>query len=188
MSKLGDILQQEVVGEIDAILAEAASQAAKLVREADEKASARLESYRKTLNAEARAAARRAESAAQLTVSAARMAAKGRIMDSVRERALKALEETADRPDYGEILQALAEEALEAVEAAAVVVVHPDDEERLDRWAARKGLELRTDPGLRLGVRIVNRGGKRSVENSLPDRLNRAWSALASGVAQRLWV
>ena len=67
------------------------------------------------------------------------------------------------------------------------MVVNPDDKARIKDWAAGRGLELRTDPKLRLGVRIVSRGGKRSVENSLPERLDRAWNALASDVAEQLW-
>jgi V/A-type H+-transporting ATPase subunit E len=187
MSELGDILQEEVLAEIKAIHAEAESRAAELVRDAQERASARLKSHQKKMEAEARAAIRRARSAAELTLSTARMQAKGQVIESVRKKALMALEETAGRQNYREVLEALAEEALNAVEAAGVVVVHPGDEERIHGWAVQKGLEIRTDPGVRLGVRIVNRGGKRSVENNLPERLDRAWSALASDVAKRLW-
>ena len=187
MSRLGDILQEEVLGEIKAIQAEAESRAGELVRNAEEKASARLKSHQKKMEAEARAAVRRARSAAELALSTARMHAKGGVIESVRKKALVSLEEMANRHNYRDILEALAEEALKAVEGGEVVVVHPDDEEKIHNWATQKGLELRTDPALRMGVRIVDRGGKRSVENSLPERLERAWNVLTSDVAKRLW-
>jgi V/A-type H+-transporting ATPase subunit E len=187
MSKLGDILQEEALGEINAVLAEAESQAARLVRDAEKEASARLKSYQRKLQVEALAATRRARSAAELNVSTARMEAKGRVIESVRKSALKALGEVANRHNYSDVLQKLAEEALKAVELGKAVVVHPDDEEKIHDWAAKKGLEIRTDPGLRVGVRIIDGSGKRSVENSLPERLERAWNALASDVAKQLW-
>jgi V/A-type H+-transporting ATPase subunit E len=187
MSKLGDILLEEARAEIDDILADGDTRARAIVREAQEKASARLAAHRKKTEAEGRAATRRAESAAELVISTGRMKARGHMLDKVRERALTALEETAGKPNYGEVLQALAEEAMNAVEAAEAVVVHPNDKTRLRGWAMGKGFELKTDPRLRLGVRIMASGGKRSVENSLPERLLRAWDRLSPRVARMLW-
>jgi V/A-type H+-transporting ATPase subunit E len=187
MSKLGEILQKEVLAEINGVLAEADSRAERLVREAEKEASGRLEAYRKRTEAELRAATRRAKSAAELTLSMARMQARGQAIALVKNKALASFEEIAAKPNYGEILEALAEEAVKAVGAPEAVVVHPKDQARLRAWAMQKGLELRTDPVLRLGVRIVARGGQRSVENSLPERLQRAWETLAPGVARRLW-
>ena len=187
MSKLGDILQEEALSEINKILAAADSRADMLVDEARRKASERVEAYRKKAEAELQAGTRRAESAAELTLSIARTKARGEGIVHVREKVLAALEEIAAKPNYGETLEALGEEAIKAVEAAEALVVHPDDSGKLIAWAKQKGLELLTDPGIRLGVRIVVRGGQRSVENSLPERLQRAWEILASGVVQRLW-
>jgi len=187
MSKLGDILQEEAVAEIDSILTEADSKAAVLIREAEKQASDRVAAFRKRADAELRVATRRAKSAAELTLATARKQARGRAIVLVKEEVLAGLEEIAGKPNYGEILEALAEEAMKAVEAPEAVVVHPDDNAKLSTWAVQKGLDLQTDPGLRLGVRIVAHGGQRSVENSLPERLKRAWETLAPGVAQRLW-
>ncbi len=187
MSKLRDILQEEVLAEINKILAEADSKAGMLIAEAKSKASERMEAYRKKAEAELRGATRRAESAAELTISTARMRARGEAIAMVRKKALAGLEEIASRPDYDKILETLAEEAMKAIEAAEVLVVHPDHKIRVSAWAKQKRLQLQADPGLYLGVRLVARGGHRSVENSLPERLQRAWETLASGVAQRLW-
>ncbi len=187
MSKLKDVLQEEALSEIGKVLAEADSKAATLVAEAKSKASERVEVYRKKAEVELHAATRRAEHAAELTVSTASMRAKGEMIALVRKRVLASLEEVAGRPDYDKVLVALAEEATKAAEPAEALVVHPDDEVRMSGWAMQKGLQLRTDPRIYLGVRIVVRGGLRSVENSLLERLERAWETLASGVAQRLW-
>ncbi len=169
------------------VLAEGDSKAVMLIAAAKRKASERLEAYRKKAEAELRDATRRAESAAGFTVSTARMRARGEAIALARKKALAGLEKIADRPDYDKILETLAEEAMKAVEAAEALVVHPDDKVKVSGWVKQKGLELRTDPELYLGVRIVGRGGQRSVKNTLPERLERAWETLASRVAQRLW-
>ena len=187
MSKLGDILQDEVSAEIAEILSEADSRAAMLLQEARDKASARLAANQKKNEAEARAATRRAESAAELTVTTARMQAKGRVMAMVRKKALEVFDEPTGKQDYSEVLQALAEEAMKTVEEPNTVIVHPSDKPLLRGWATQKGLDLRADPGIRFGVRIVSADGKRSVENSLSGRLERAWNTLASGVEKILW-
>ena len=187
MSKLRDILQAEALAEVNEILAGADSRAEMLIREAKSKASEQVEAYRKKAEAELRAATRRMESAAELTRATVRTQARGQAIALVKQRALAALEEIAGRPNYGEVLEALAEEAMRAVEAPEALVVHPDDRDKLSSWAMLKELELRTDPGLHLGVRIVACGGRRSVENSFPERLQRTWETLVSGVALRLW-
>ncbi len=187
MTTLGDILQEEALAEIKEILAEADSKAKIIIHEAEKDASDRLEAHRKRAEAEFRAAIRRFDSAAELTVSTARTQARGQVLALVRKRVWAALEEIGARSMYGEVLEALAEEAVKSVETAEALVVHPDDKAKLSAWAVKKGLELRTDSGLRLGVRVVLRGGQRSVENSLPERLRRAWEEIASGAAHRLW-
>jgi V/A-type H+-transporting ATPase subunit E len=187
MSKLADILQQEALAEIDEIRAEAEARAEKITREAEKEASERVAAYRKRTAGEIRAGTQRAQSAAELTLATARIQAKGRVIALVRDKVLAALEEIAGKPHYGDVLAALAEEAMAALETAEAVVVHPDDRDKLSDWARRQGLELRTDAALHLGVRIVAREGRRSAENSLPERLERAWETLAAEVAGLLW-
>ena len=187
MSKLGDILQDEARAEIAGILSDADSRAETLIQEARDKASARLAAQQKRTEAQARAASRRAESAAELTVSTARIQARGRVMALVREKALNALDDLTGKPEYSKVLQALAEEAMKAVEEPKTVVVHPSEQAVVSDWALHKKLDLRTDGALRLGVRIVSADGKRSVQNSLPGRLERAWDTLASAVEKILW-
>lgn len=186
MAKLEEILQVEVDAEINAILAEADIKAAKIVSEAESLAAARVAAHQKKIDAEERAAIQQAQSAADLSLSNARIQAKGEVMDLLRQKVGLALEETSSQPGYREVLLALAEEAAGVAEAAQAVVVHPDDQEKLREWAQKRGLELRTDPGLRLGVRIVSLSGTR-VENTLPERLHRAWNRLVPKAAKLLW-
>ncbi len=187
MSKLREILQEEALLEVNEILSGADSKVELLIREAKSKASERVEAYRKKAEAELRAAVRRAKSVSELTISIARIQAREEVTALVREKALAALEEMATRPNYAEILEALAEEAIKAVQGAEVLVVHPGDRDKLSAWAKQKGLALQTDLGLHLGVRVVASGGQRSVENSLPQRLQREWETLVSGVAHQFW-
>jgi vacuolar-type H+-ATPase subunit H len=77
MSKLGDILQEEAIAEINSILTEADSRAATLIREAEKQASERVAGFRKRVETEARAAIRRAKSAAELILATARIQARG---------------------------------------------------------------------------------------------------------------
>jgi V/A-type H+-transporting ATPase subunit E len=187
MSNLREILQEEVLAEVNEILSEADSRAGILIREAKSEASERVEAYREKAEAELRAATRRARSASELTLSIARIRAREGEIALARKKALAALEEISTQPTFRETLEALAEEAVQAVQGAEALVVHPDDRDKLGAWAKRRGLALQTDPGLHLGVRVVASGGQRSVENSLPQRLQRGWEALVSGVAQRFW-
>lgn len=187
MAELADILQEEVLDEIKTLLAGADSEAEAMVSEAREKASVRLAAHRRKTEAWVRLAMQRAQSAASLALSTARMQAKGEAIARIRQEALEELRAVARRPDYGEVLEALAEEAVKAVETVEAVTVHPDDEVGLRSWAEGKGIGLRTDPDLCLGVRVLAAGGKRRVENTLPQRLDRAWDTLAARVARLLW-
>jgi len=104
MSKLGDILQEEAIAEINSILTEADSRAATLIREAEKQASERVAGFRKRVETEARAAIRRAKSAAELILATARIQARGQAIALVKEKVLTGLEEIAGKPNYGEIL------------------------------------------------------------------------------------
>jgi V/A-type H+/Na+-transporting ATPase subunit E len=187
MSALNDILEQEALAEIKQILDDSDSRAAALIQEAEKKASARLAVQRKKIESEVRAAKNRAEGAADFTVAAARIQAKGEAIGLVRKKALSAIEDLAATAGYGKILTALADEAIAALGAAEAVTVNPKDTRFVCDWATQKRIEIRTDPALCFGVRLVSRSSKRSVENSLGERLDRSWDTLSARVAQILW-
>ncbi len=187
MSKLETILQEEALREINAILAEGEAKAQALLEEAKAKAERIKAGAERRLEAEKRAALTRAKSAAELKVTTARMRARGEVVARVREEAGRCLAELRRDPAYPEVLRKLAEEALQAVPGAEAVAVHPDDRGPLEAWAKEKGLALKTEEAVALGVRVYAAGGTTYVENTLPGRLERAWDALAAEVAAILW-
>jgi V/A-type H+-transporting ATPase subunit E len=187
MSSLNEILEKEALAEINRILDESDSRAATLIQEAETEAAARLAVQRKKIESATRTAKHRAEGAAELAVSTARIQAKGEMIARVRKKALSAIEELAGKPDYSKILTALADEAIRTVDGAESLVVNPNDSGILNDWAMQKRIEIRTDPALRFGVRLVSSSSKRSVENSLPERLDRSWDMLSARVGQILW-
>jgi len=187
MSTLHDILKEEAQAEINRILSDSDLRAETIIQEAETKASTRLEIHRRKIEAEIRAAKNRAEGTAELAVATARIQAKGEVIALVRKKALNAIEDLAGTPGYRKILTALADEALGAVAAAEAVVVHPNEKVILNRWAVQRQIDIQTDPELRHGVRLMSRSSKRSVENSLEERLDRSWDTLSARVAQMLW-
>lgn len=187
MAKLEDILQQEVAAEISGIESSAEAKARSLLGEAQAQAEALKAARAKALEAERTAAIRRAESAAELLKSQARVQARGEVMDQVKAGLGIALAAYKTNPAYPAVLARLAQEALAAIGQAEALVVAPGDETHLKAWAQQNNLELRTDPNLNLGVRLVGIGSKAQVQNSLPERLERAWDALSARAAQAIW-
>jgi V/A-type H+/Na+-transporting ATPase subunit E len=186
MSKLEEILRAEADAEIEEIRAEAEKKADKILDEAKSRAESRVAAQRKKIEAAERAAIQKARSLANHSLAVARMQAKGEMMEQVRQQAQSALDTAASQSGYGEVLRSLAAEALQLAGKAEAVVVHPSQEKKLRDWAQQQSLKLRTDPGLRLGVRILGPGGE-AVENTLPERLRRAWPRLGPEVITILW-
>ncbi|WP_276958898.1 V-type ATP synthase subunit E [Allomeiothermus silvanus] len=187
MSKLEDILKQEVSSEIASITAEAEAKARAIVEAAQARAEALKASRLKALEAERQAALRRAESAAELVVNQARIRSRGQIVDQVKAGVRQALAALSSQPDYPAILTRLAEEALRGVDQPEILVVNPQDAQHLESWAKSKGLELKTDPSVRLGVRLTSAGGKSYVENTLAERLERGWEVLSAKAVKAIW-
>ena len=187
MSKLETILQEEAIREINRILAEAEEKAKAILAEAEARAEQIKLAAERRLEAERRAALARAESAAELKVSTARMKARGEMIERVKRMAAERLQGIGADPRYPEILRKLAEEAVGAVAEPGWVAVRPEDLPHLEAWAQERGLMVKADPEVRLGVRVYAAGGDTYVENTLPGRLERAWEELAARVAQVLW-
>ncbi|MFN3369209.1 MAG: V-type ATP synthase subunit E [Thermus sp.] len=187
MSKLEAILSQEVEAEIQAVLQEAKAKAERLTSEAKAKAEGMLSAKKRALEASLQAAIRRADSAGELLLATARTEAKGEVLSQVKAKVEEALKAMPDSPDWPRVLRKLAEEALAALGEPEALASHPDNLPHLEGLAQERGLELRADPALRLGVRAVDKGGRSQVENALLSRLERAWDALSSKVAQVVW-
>lgn len=187
MSKLEDILQNEVAAEIGATAAEAEAKAKTTVEAAMANAEAIKANKQRLLEAERTAALRRAESAAELLLSQARITARGQVMDQVKAEAIQSLQKLTAQPEFGAILQKLADEALQSIGKAESVLVNPAHASLLSGWAQSKGLQLKTDETIRDGVRLVAEGGRAFVQNALTERLERAWDALSAKAAGAIW-
>ncbi len=187
MSRLEDILKLEIGSEISAQAAEAEAKAISILETAKAKAESLLASRQKALEAELAAATRRAESAAELVVNQARIRARGQVMDQVKAGVLSSLDSLAAKPGYAQVLVKLADEALESLGQAEAIVVNPSDRGHLEGWAGAKGLEVRTDANIKLGVRLIAKGGKANVLNTLTERLERAWDELSVKASKALW-
>ncbi|MDT7920671.1 MAG: V-type ATP synthase subunit E [Meiothermus sp.] len=187
MSKLEDILQNEVAAEIGAIAAEAEARAKAIVDAAMAKAEALKANKQRQLEADHAAALRRAESAAELLLSQARITARGQAMERVRAEVGDSLQKLTQKPEFATILHQLADEALSNIGQAESVVVNPAHASLLNEWAQSKGLQLKTDPSIRDGVRLVAVGGRAFVQNTLSERLERAWDALSAKAAKAIW-
>jgi len=187
VSKLETILQEEVLAEIQRIMAEAEAEAQRIVDAAREKAASAVAAQKRKLEAQKAAELHRVESAAELAVTTARVEAKGKVIGEVFERVKQRLAALPEDPEYPTVLEQLASEAVSAVGEAEAVVVNPADEARLKGWAEGRGLELRTSPDVTLGVVAVAKGGKTQVANTLPARLERAWEVLSAEVTKVLW-
>lgn len=187
MAKLEEILQQEVNAEISGIVALAEEKAKGLLQEAQAKAEALKAAKLKSLEGEHAAAIKRAESAAELLQSQSKVQARGLVVTQVKTELRKALEALQQSPSYASVLQKLAAEALAGIGKAEALVVNPADAAHLEAWAKAQGLELKHDPSLSLGVRLVGVGGKAQVQNSLIERLERGWDALSAKAAKAIW-
>jgi V/A-type H+/Na+-transporting ATPase subunit E len=187
MSKLEDILQEEVSAEISAVAGEAEAKAQAILQSASQKAGALKAAKQKQLEAEQAAAIKRAESAAELVLSQSRIQAKGQVVDQVKVGVAGALDGLRGSAEYTEILTKLAEEALVALGRAEAALVHPSDLDRLQAWAAAKGLKLSGDAAIIGGVRLVAEGGKSMVQNTLSERLERSWETLSAKATKAIW-
>jgi V/A-type H+-transporting ATPase subunit E len=187
MSKLEDILQNEVAAEIGAIAAEAEAKAKAIVEAALANAEAIKANKQRQLEAERAAALRRAESAAELLLSQARITARGKVVDGVKAEVTQSLQKLTSQPEFATILQKLADEALQSIGKAEAVLVNPAHASMLSGWAQNKGLLLKTDQTVRDGVRMVAEGGRAFVQNALTERLERAWDALSAKAAEAIW-
>lgn len=187
MSKLESILQEEVLREIEKILAEAEQKAKALLEEARARAERIVAQAERQLESERRAELNRAESAAELKITTARMQAKGEVIARVRGKAEERIQGFDRDPAWPEVLVKLADEALAAVPDPGRVEASPEDAKRLEAWAKARGVTLVASPEVRLGVRVWGKSANTFVENTLPARLERGWDELAARVAEFLW-
>lgn len=185
---LSSILEQEIRGEIAQIRSDAQAQAEEILRQAREQAEALVEGRRRSLEAEHQAGLTRARSAASLEVSALRLSSAERVQAQAFSQAEQMLRSVTGLPDYTEILRRLIAEARSALPSAEAVEVNPADLDRAREALSQLGwqVELRPSKAVETGVRLVAKGGKTGVQNTLLGRLEASREALAAQVAQVL--
>ena len=94
------------------------------------------------------------------------------------------LRDIGSLPAYREILGRLLNEARQAVPQAEVAEVNPRDVELLRSMVT--DLEVRPNPGIEGGVRLVSHGGKSGITNTLMGRLQSLRGQLTPQVQQLL--
>ncbi|MFC3862606.1 V-type ATP synthase subunit E [Deinococcus antarcticus] len=174
---LDKLLENEAQAEIDRIRAEARGRAEKIIADARERAQAMLESRQRALESQRQAGLVRARSAADLEMSAARLSASESGMTQVYDVVNQYLGGISSAPEYRDILHRLVQEARQAVPDAEAVEVNPQDV-GLGRILVQD-IPVRENANITGGVRVIARGGKSGITNTLAGRLERVKADLA---------
>ncbi|GAA5513202.1 V-type ATP synthase subunit E [Deinococcus carri] len=181
---LDKLLEHEAQAEIERIRAEARDRAQMILADARERAQALVESRTRLLETQRQAGLVRARSAADLELSAARLNAGEQGMTQVYGLVEQYLGDVTRAPEYRDILARLIQQAREAIPDAEAVEVNP-----ADVMLARElvtDLPVRENPAVQGGVRVVARGGKSGITNTLAGRLDRLRGELAPQVSRLL--
>lgn len=181
---LDKLLEHEAQGEIERIRAEARDRAQQILASARERAEALLDSRRRAIESQRQAGLVRARSAADLELNAARLSAGEASLREVYALVDAQLAEIIRLPEYREILARLIAEARQAIPDAEAVEVNPQDLPLARELVT--DLVVRENPGIQGGVRVVARGGKSGITNTLPGRLERVRADLAPQVSRLL--
>lgn len=181
---LDKLLEQEAQSEIERIRAEARDRSQMIVAQAQERAQALIESRQRALEAQRQAGIVRARSAADLDLNAARLTASESGMSQVYELVNQQIAEITRVPEYRDILGRLIYQAREVITDAEAVEVNPA-EAALARELVHD-IPVRENPAIRGGVRVVARGGKSGITNTLAGRLERVRGELAPQVSRLL--
>jgi len=181
---LDKLLENEAQAEIERVRAEARDRAARILADARERAEALVASRQRALDTQRQAGIVRARSAADLELSAARLNAGEHGMKAVYDLVQGQLRDITTLPEYREILARLLWQAREAIPDAEAVEVNP-----AELGVARElvtDIPVRENPAISGGVRVVARGGKSGITNTLSGRLDRLRGELAPQVSRML--
>ena len=94
------------------------------------------------------------------------------------------LSSVTQAPEYSSILARLIQQGLEAVPDAEAIEVNPAEMDIARPLVG--GVELRENRNIRGGVRVVARGGKSGVTNTLAGRLERVKAEMAPQISRML--
>lgn len=181
---LDKLLENEAQSEIERIRAEARDRAEQIVAQAHEQARSLVQSRERALEAQRQAGMVRARSAADLEANASRLSAGEAGTAEVYELVQGYLGGVTAAPEYRDILARLIEQAREAIPGAEAVEVNPADVDLARQIVT--DLEVRANPAIQGGARVVARGGKSGISNTLGGRLERVKADLAPQISRML--
>ena len=189
-SELVAILEKEAAAEIERVLADARTQAERVVTQDAEEAQAYLAAQRQRLDAERKAAQVKAQSAAQVKASALILQAKDQAIAEVFAAAEAELSRVQqDRSRYAAVLRGLIREAASGLTGRITVDVNPKDLD-LARQAVKElklDAEVRPANDVSGGARLISDDGRFIVENTLASRVERVKPLLVTEIAALLW-
>lgn len=185
---LGDILEQEIQGEITQIRAGAQEKAAQIVSEAQERAQNLVDSRKRALETDYAAGLTRARSAADLDSNAQRLAASDTLQVKAFQTAQQFISSMVSAPEYPQVLTKLISEGLDALPTAEVIETSAAEQDAVRQALAGLGrdMDVRVNDTVKTGVRLLGSGGKTSVQNTLLGRLEAARPTLSAEVSRML--
>lgn len=181
---LDKLLENEAQAEIERIRAEARGRAEIILAEANERANTLIESRQRAMETQRQANLVRAKSAADLESNAARLNASEAGVGKVYQTVQGYLDGVVIAPEYRDILGRLIREARQMVPDAEAVEVNPKELEMARQLVT--DLEVRGNPNIQGGTRVVARGGKSGITNTLAGRLERVRADLAPQISRML--
>lgn len=181
---LDTLLENEANAEIEQIRAQATTTAEEIIAKATEKAEDLITSRKRLLEAQSQAEQVRARSAASLELNAARLNAGEEGLQKSYDMAHAYITAVVTTPEYKDILGRLIAQAKETLPNAEAIEVHSDEVAHAQAFA--DGITVRANDDIRGGVRLVAKGGKSGVTNTLLGRLERVKAELAPEVSRIL--
>lgn len=181
---LDKLLENEAQAEISRIREDAQSQAAQIIAQAQEEAQSLLESRQRLLETQRQAGLVRARSAAELEMNASRLGAAETSLRDVYAQVEQRLSDLRHSGEYRRVLEQLMSQAREVITDAESVEVNPADAALVREFV--HDIPVRENAGIVGGIRLLARGGKSGITNTLHGRLERVKQELAPQVTRLL--
>lgn len=186
-----ELMTRQVSARRGELLAEAQTQAGTIARQAQERAGRRRAETLEAVEAESRAASRRAveraEAAAHMVIMTTKDAVADEVLDSVRGR----LRRIAEGPEFPGVLRALLAELIAgAPEGEVVVLAPPAHTDQCRAWLDELGrgdAAVEPSPALRDGVALQDRDRTFRITNTLSRRFDKREGELRRHALQRLF-
>ncbi len=190
-SELTSLLREEAEQEKSRILHEAREEADALLGRVNEETGAQLKKAEQEVALWMKKEKEKIRNSLNLQLSSSLLKEKSVWIQKVFAETREKLEGYRLSPDYQVIMELLLEEVLSGKPAAGetLILVHPEDQDLLKNLLKRKKIEakIRTDPSIKVGLKLITEEGKVEISNTLPDRLSRAEPRLVVKLRKILW-